>query len=161
MSTGRFDISRVAWALVALPPLTVATGAIVLTLLGAIGRNPFWAATDFTMAEAAALRDQASVAALARAGDDPRARMRVRAGMVENRTDVMMTPAEAAVRADRTEILDVLFASGLHLDRHDGEALLCLARYWDSEESIPYLAARFPDVAAESCVPQPPPGTER
>ena len=160
MSTGRSS-AAVIWALVAIPPALVAAGAVALTLLGVAGRNPFWDATDVTMAEAAALRDQATVAALARAGENPAARMRVRAGMLDNDADVMLTPAEAAVRGDRTEILDVLFANGLRLDPHDGARLLCLARYWDSEESIPYLTARFPTAAAEPCSPEPPPGTER
>jgi hypothetical protein len=144
-------MSRGACVLVALPPALVAIGAIVLSALGVLGRNPFWSAEDFTMAEAAALRDQASVVALARAGEDPAARVRVRTGMFNNPRDLRMTPAEAAVRADRAEILEVLFLNGLKLDRQGTTRLLCLAAEWGSEEVVPYLTARFPDAAAEPC----------
>ena len=151
MPTASSDRLRPSLILVALPPVAVAAGAVVLVLLGALGLNPFWSTTDLTMAEAAALRDQASVAAMARSGVDPSARMRVRPGMLDNRVELRMTPAEAAVRADRTEILDVLFANGLVLDDHVALGLVCRARQWDSEEALPYLTMRFPAAAARPC----------
>jgi hypothetical protein len=147
MSTGSSErAARWALVLVALPPATVAAGAIILVALGLVGWNPFWSDAHFTMAEAAAMRDQATVAALARAGVDPSARMRVRAGVFDERLgDLEMTPAEAAVRADRPEILDVLFANGLRLETRDVHELICSARQWQSEDVLTHLSARFPE----------------
>jgi len=135
----------------AVPPLAVATGAVVLVVLGAVGLNPFWSVTDLTMAEAAALRDQASVAVMARTGIDPSARMSVRPRMLGNRFELQLTPAEAAVRANRTEILDVLFANGLALDDETAHALMCLGRQSGSDEALPYLEARFALAANQPC----------
>ena len=137
--------------LFALPPLAVATGAVVLVLLGLFGWNPLWSVTHLTMAEAAALRDQASIAAMVRAGADPAARMSVRPRMLGNRNEVKLTPAEAAVRADRTEILDVLFANGLELDDETAHALICLGRQVGSDEALPYLEVRFAQAAKQPC----------
>ena len=151
MPTASSDRVPPSLLLVALPPVAIAVGAVVLVLLGAVGRNPFWSAADLTMAEAAALRDQASVASMARSGVDPAARVRVRPGMLDNPIELQMTPAEAAVRADRTEILDVLFANGLVLDDAAALRLVCRARQWDSSEVLPYLTMRFPAAAAGPC----------
>jgi hypothetical protein len=150
MSTGSSDARPAGVLVFAVPPVLVAAAAVLLVVLGAFGRNPFWAPDDLTMAEAAALRDQAAVAVLARAGVDPSARMRVRAGILGN-ADLELTPAEAAVMADRTEILDVLLANGLRLDPETGGALLCRARASDSEETLRYLEERFPAAVGLPC----------
>lgn len=134
-----------ATLLLALPPLALAAAAVLLTVLGLFGLNPLWPhAPDLTMAEAAAVRDRATIVAMARNGVDPAPRMRVRAGMVRNRDDLFASPAEAAVIADRAEILHVLVANGLTLTADDAHRLICLGRRVGSDEAMAWLTERFP-----------------
>lgn len=135
----------------AAPALVLAAAAAILMLLGAAGRNPLWPVTqDVTMAEAAALRDRATVAVMLEQGADPAVPMRVRAGIL-GRRERHLTTGEAAVMADRTEMLDLLAARGAVIDAAVVRRWACLARTRGNEETAEYLEARYPQWATGGC----------
>ena len=103
------------------------------------------------MAEAAALRDRATVAVMLDRGVDPTEPMRVRAGIF-GRRERRLTTGEAAVLAGRTEMLDLLAARGMAIDEPVVKRWMCLARSSGSE-AAEYLAARYPDWARGGCEP--------
>lgn len=139
----------------AFPPLALAFAAVVLIGLGAANRNPFWPQQDdVTMAEAAALRDAGTVAWMIMSGVDPNVRMRVRPGVLDERGHYL-TPGEAAVRADRTEVLGTLVARGARVDAEVVRGWWCLAVDVDAEESVAYLRSHYPEWTATACSPSP------
>ena len=84
----------------------------------------FWRGGPLTLAEAAALRDQAEVARLIEAGADPNAEYPLRPDVLSvNRA----TPLEAAVAARRPEIVSLLRLEGATLDGPGWHRLHCLA----------------------------------
>lgn len=133
-----------------MPAVALACVAVVLTAMGVVGLNPFWPRPRVTMAEAAALRDAGTVAWLLESGVDPNVPMRVRPGILSN-GQLLITPADAAIRADRTEVLQTLLLGGLRTDDAEVHDWWCLAREVGSEESEAWLEARFPDWTRGSC----------
>jgi hypothetical protein len=118
---------------VALPAVCAAVAALTACLLALVGENPLWGSTPLNMAEAAALRDRATVLQLIRAGQDPDARYPVRAGMLSARAS-SLTPLEAAVAADRPEVVEIwLWARG-GVDEGVWTRAKCLARAAESDD---------------------------
>ena len=142
--------SPAVW-LVALPPVALAFAAVVLIAAGQAGANPFWPTHAITISEAAALRDTASVAAMAESGLDLTVPRQVRPGLLDNAQPIAVTPAEAAIRADRIEILALLFLRGLEADTGRARDWICLAASLNRRESLAYLSERFPEAAAAGC----------
>ncbi len=140
-----------ALALVAAPPLLLAVITVVLLVLGLFERNPFWPRHTVTISEAAALRDRATVAALAESGTDLSLRYRVRPGLLDNDVDLSLTAPEAAIFANRAEILAVLFNAGLTQDEAAVRGWICLARAPGRDEALAYLTARFAALADTTC----------
>lgn len=134
----------------AVPPLVVIAAAAALTVLGAFGRNPFWPRQTVTMAEAAALRDPATVAWMIESGVDPNAPMYVRRGVFD-RQDHTVTPAEAAIIADRIEVLETLIARGVRSDAGIVRRWFCLAVAADSEDTIEFLRGVYPEWTGGEC----------
>ena len=95
-------------------------------MLAAGGNNPVWRSEPLNLAEAAALRDMGEVARLLDGGADPREAMRVRGGFLHQH-EVRLTPAEAAILADRPEILQLLVDYGLLFDRDEWIRAWCAA----------------------------------
>ena len=140
-----------ALALVAAPPLLLVAITVVLLVLGRFDRNPFWPRHTVTIAEAAALRDRATVAARAEAGADLTARYRVRPGLLDNAEELWLTPPESAILADRAEILAVLFNAGLAPDEPTARGWICLARTRGRREALTELTTRFEALADIPC----------
>lgn len=137
-----------------LPPLLLAIASVVLLVLGAFERNPFWPRQDeVTMAEAAALRDTGTVAWMIMSGADPDVPMRIRAGVLDER-EHHVTPGEAAVLADRTEVLATLAARGARVDAEIVGRWWCLARATEADESVEYLRRRYPEWTTPPCSPR-------
>jgi hypothetical protein len=138
---------------VAAPPLLLAAITAVLLVLGLFDRNPFWPRHTITIAEAAALRDRATVAQLAESGTDLSVPYRVRPGLLDNDAELWLTAPEAAILANRAEILAVLFNAGLTADDTTVRGWTCLARTKGRNEALAYLAARFDALADTPCGP--------
>ena len=89
------------------------------------GSTPaFWQGGPLTLAEAAALRDQAEVARLIEAGADPNAEYPLRPNVL---SISRATPLEAAVAARRPEIVTLLRLEGATVDEPGWHRLHCLA----------------------------------
>ena len=127
--------------LVAAPAVVLAAIGIVLIVLGWLGRNPFWPTTTVTMAEAAALRDQAAIVLLVEQGANPDVKYAVRAGLLGDR-DTYATPMEAAIHEDRSEIVRLLVSSGASAATHVCE-WIGLADSMQKQEVAAYLHTAF------------------
>ena len=148
--SGRPTASLVTIA-VAMPPAIFMLATVILLALGRFGLNPLWPRSDLTLSEAAAYRDGASVALLLESGADPEATYWVRAGALERLGAAKLTPADTAIRADRTGILEILFSHGLRVDASRVRHWHCFARRVGSEESEAFFRSRFPDWTSEPC----------
>lgn len=134
--------------LVALPPVLLAALTVVLLLLGTAGANPFWPETSLTFAEAAALRDRATVQQLLDAGADPYAPSTIREGLISGEP-LTLTPMQAAIRENRSEVVAALLA------RTPAERNAPLVCAWYAQavarksDAIPALLSdRFPNEVA-------------
>jgi hypothetical protein len=135
---------------VAVPTIVLALSCVVLTGLGLFDRNPFWAADDLTMSEAAALRDPATVLLQLEQGQDPLQRYSVRSGLL-GPDALRLTPMEAAIREDRIEVAAVLLRGAVP----PFEQLckwLTLAAAERAEELREYLYRKYPTESA-ACGP--------
>jgi hypothetical protein len=153
MSNGSRTTPFWTLAVVALPPLVLVGGTIVVLILGRLDANPLWPTHEITISEAAALRDSGTVAYLADAGKDLTAEYRVRAGLLDSAVEQWLTPAQAAIFADRTEIFGLLLEAGLPTNDRLAEEWVCLARSRNAREVLPFLLAQFPRAAGAPCAP--------
>jgi hypothetical protein len=94
---------------------------VLFLSLSMANAGPFWYWEPLTLSEAAALRDAAEVARQLKDGQDPNRAYRVRGGMLYQDTR-QLTPMQAAVKADRPEIIDLLHAGGALDDPPDAAA---------------------------------------
>jgi hypothetical protein len=109
--------------------------------MGMAGVQPVWRADAVNMAEAAAMRDTATVLKLIRAGADPDERLMVRAGALFDQP-IALTPTEAAIAARRPEVVELLHtAAG---DRVDWTYARCLADLVGSRETVDVLDRHRP-----------------
>ena len=95
----------------AAPGLGLALASVTWLGMAAFDAHPFWPHEALTLSEAAALRDGGEVARLLAEGHDPNARYAIRRRFLYDEA-VVMTPVEAAVAADRPEIVAILVHAG-------------------------------------------------
>jgi hypothetical protein len=135
---------------VALPGtlLVLATTALLLGL--PFGFDPLWHAESLTLPEAAALRDTGEVVRLIANRENPDAPGPVRANILRSEP-VVVTPLEAAVAADRPEVIEVLLDQGASLDAPTMVRLVCFARRVEADDAGAFLLAQRPDDAPGSC----------
>ena len=133
---------------VAAPAVLLATVTLALMLLGVAGINPFWPDTNLTFAEAAALRDRATVQQFLDRGADPYLPSTIREGLISGEP-LTLTPMRAAIRENRSEVVAALLA------RTPAERNAPLVCAWyeqavarKSDEIPALLAARFPGEVA-------------
>ena len=107
-------------------PCLVLTALSGWWIAGAITGHGLWPADQVTLPEAIATRNNAEALRLIAAGDDPNRRARVRDGLLVNGRDVVVSPVEAAVGAQRADSLRMLLANGATVD---GQALRVLRCY--------------------------------
>ena len=143
---------NVALLLVA-PQVILAVLSIVLIGLGWIDRNPFWSPTVLTLSEATALRDQATVLVLLEGGADPDLPYRIRPGLAGER-EMVLTPMQAAISEDRTEMAALLLSHGLKANVGQVCEWLRLAAANNKKEVMSYLRSTFP-TESTSCASQP------
>lgn len=137
--------------LVAAPPVLLASIAVVLSVLGWFGRNPFWQHDGLTLSEATALRDHATVLLLLENGVDPGLRYKLRAGVLSER-ESELTPMEAAIHEDRPEMVDLLLRHGVTVDGPRLCTWLDLATSLGKKDVSLYLRNNYPDT--QSCDPR-------
>jgi len=138
-------------------PGVVLIVATALMLVGLpLGVDPLWRVEPLTLAEAAALRDNGEVVRLIEAGADPNAASTVRAEFLHN-NPLTVTPLEAAVGADRVDMVEVLLDHGAALDAATWTRLMCFATAIEADESQSFLGPLRPDDASLACdhVPTP------
>jgi len=142
-------MDRTVRVLVSAPVVLLATAFVVTLMLSVSGDNPVWRTEPLNLSEAAALRDRGEVARLLAAGTDARASMPVRGGFLY-KDQTTLTPAEAAVLADRPEILQLLLDYGLVLEPEDWNRVWCAA---PSDEIRELLEPVRPPDAQPACAP--------
>ena len=134
----------------AIPPLAAVAfcGAVFGAAL--FGYTPtFWQGGALTLAEAAALRDQAEVARLIEAGADPNIEYALRPDVL---AVSRATPLEAAVLARRPEIVQLLMHEGAAVDERGWHRLHCIAADIGEDDVIEAIDAYRPStVAVASC----------
>jgi ankyrin repeat protein len=111
---------------VALPGSIVIAGAAAWLVMVVLRVPPAIAGVDVTLAEAAMLADHADVVRLVRAGADPNAPARVRAGTLDF-SEHVMTPLEAAARSRQSGIVQLLLDSGARMTATSYPRLWCSA----------------------------------
>jgi len=86
---------------------------------------PLWPSDNVTLSEAIATRNTGEALRLIAQGADPSAASRVRDGLLINGRDVVVTPVEAAVGAQRADALRQLLAYGARIDDRERLVLRC------------------------------------
>lgn len=107
-------------------PIALALVTVGMLAAAAAGRHPLWTPEQLNMAEAAAARDVATVAAMLERGEDPHVARLVRPPLLDgiNRS---MTPLEAGVRARRGEVVQLLIGRGVQVEGAARGRLVCEA----------------------------------
>ena len=98
--------------------------AIVSVRWSGLAGGGLWPPDEVTLSEAAATRNNAEALRLIRLGADPNRASRVRAGLLDAE-DLMITPVEAAVGAQRADSLRMLLANGAAIDARELMVLRC------------------------------------
>lgn len=143
-------IGRLAAIGVALPAVAVGGLSMAAAAAALFGANPEWAAGRVNLTEAAALRDQATVAQRMARGEDAHARHLLRADLVFNEP-ATMTPFEASIAVGRPEIAQLMLWSGYRVDAAEWRQLRCLARLEDDDEIGALLDKAKPEGAVLEC----------
>jgi hypothetical protein len=136
------SISRLPFV-IAVPPVAVGIAAIVLTVLGRFGMNPFWPSTPVTLSEAAALRDQSTLVVMLEEGADPDRAYPIRAGLIDDEP-LVLTPMEGAIHEDRSEIAHLLLKHGVTVTPAVMCGWLADAAEYEAEDVPRLLASRYP-----------------
>ena len=117
---------------------------------GALAGRGLWPADRVTLAEAVATRNNAEALRLISLGADPNQPSHVRDGLLTSGYDVIVTPVEAAVGAQRADSLQMLLANGAVVDRRELLVLRCYERTRRDSGVRDILDARVPGVSDET-----------
>lgn len=131
-------------ALALAAPALVWLAAAAMLLLATLGGYQALAApADLTLAEAAALRDEAEVMRQIRHGADPNLAGRVRPGVIRDEA-YLLTPLEAATAARHVEVVRLLVRGGAELNDTNLPVLVCLARENGADDIVVFLSEHAP-----------------
>ena len=108
----------------ALPCIALAALSAWWSAGGLVGRG-LWPPDKVTLAEAIATRNNAEALRLIAIGANPNQPSRVRDGLLSQGYDVVVTPVEAAVGAQRADSLRMLLAHGAVVDERELRVLRC------------------------------------
>jgi hypothetical protein len=122
----------------AFPALLVVVA--IWVLIGALfGVHPLWSEPDLTMAEAAALKDRATIQRLIWSGIDPNTPARVRPGILKDH-ELLVTPLQASVGTRTPVTMEFLLALGARMDARERAVVTCLAMQEEAREILDVLA---------------------
>lgn len=141
---------RALWALVAVPPLALATAlAALVTGVGPV-RDGFWPRGPLTLPEAVATKDTAALLEQLRRGADPAAAYDTRPGTL-NRNGARVTAFEAAALANRGDMLGILLDEGARLPAAHAPRVACLAARGQADTVIAVLRSRLGIAPPDEC----------
>jgi hypothetical protein len=129
---------------VALPCIALAAISAWWSAGGLTGRS-LWPPDQVTLAEAIATRNNAEALRLITLGASPNQPSRVRDGLLTDGRDVVVTPLEAAVGAQRADSLRMLLANGAVVDQAELRILRCYERTRPDSGVHEILDARLSD----------------
>jgi len=139
----------VFWSAVGPALLWFAAAAAVL-LASLAGFRACAVPANLTLAEAAAIRDEAEVLKQVRAGADPNARALVRRGILSD-PEYLLTPLEAATAARHVDVVRLLVRTGAALDGVNFPILYCLSVRNGATDISSFLAGQAPSGPAPAC----------
>lgn len=113
--------------LAALPCIALAALSAWWSAGGLVDRG-LWPPDTVTLAEAIATRNNAEALRLITIGADPNQPTRVRDGLLTSGYDVVVTPVEAAVGAQRADSLRMLLVNGAVINEPELRILRCYER---------------------------------
>ena len=106
----RLTLRSVPLVLLSLPGVVLGLLSALMMAAALLGSHPLWEEHPLNMAEAAALRDPATVLLLLERGENPAERRPIRAGVLFDRP-MLLTPLEAAIAARRPEVVELLLTA--------------------------------------------------
>jgi len=128
--------------------LIAATTAMLVGL--PFGADPLWAVEPMTLSEAAALRDNGEVVRLIELGEDVNGTSAVRPDIVSDRA-LVLTPIEAAVAAERADMVELLLEQGARMDTALWTRLMCFSANVEADDVRALLEPRRPEGSVEDC----------
>lgn len=139
----------VFWSVLA-PGAVWFAAAAVIVLVSLAGFPPLAAPADLTLAEAAAIRDEAEVLKRLRSGANPNAPVLVRRGIVSD-PEYVLTPLEAATAAGHADVVRLLVRNGAALNARNFPVLYCLAQTKEAADIVAVLKEHAPPGAIFNC----------
>src|SRR5439155_6817427 len=119
-------------------PALLAASAVVVFSSALFGIEPLWSEPQLTMAEAAALKDRATMQRLIWNGVDPNASARVRPDILKSYA-IVVTPLEASVGTRTPTAMQFLLMRGARMDSRERAVIMCLAIKDDAREIVEFL----------------------
>ena len=134
----------------AAPGLLLLLAAACAFAAALFGEGPLWPTSALTLAEAAALHDDADVLRLIGGGADPNAASAVRPELLTHET-IQLAPLEAATGARQARTFQLLLERGATVDDSNWTRLICFASRLEADEIVMILNARQPGRPAPAC----------
>jgi hypothetical protein len=128
--------------------LIVATTAMLAGL--PFGADPLWSVEPMTLSEAAALRDNGEVVRLIELGEDVNGKSTVRPDILTGHS-LVLTPIEAAVAAERADMVELLLEQGARMDAALWIRLMCFSASVGADDVRALLEPRRPEGSVENC----------
>ena len=119
-------------------PALLAIVAVGILAGALIGIEPLWREPQLTMAEAAALKDRATMQRLIWNGVDPNAPASVRPDILKSYA-IVVTPLEASVGTRTPTAMQFLLMRGARMDSRERAVIMCLAIKDDAKEIVEFL----------------------
>ena len=147
--SGRQSLPLLLGAL-GLPGVLLITATTAMLIGLPFGADPLWTVEPMTLAEAAALRDNGEVVRLIASGQDVNAPSAVRPDILSARS-LVITPIEAAVAAERADMVELLLEQGARLDAILWTRLMCFSASAEIDDVRALLEPRRPEGSVENC----------
>jgi hypothetical protein len=128
--------------------LGILTAGMMIRAIG--GDHPLWRVEPVNLSEAAALRDQATVARMIGEGEDAYARREIRADLLFN-DRAELTPVEAAIAAGRAEMVEIIMWAAPRPAPAVWVRLRCLSQLEGTEDIDEVLDRYQPESTALNC----------
>jgi hypothetical protein len=145
---------RLLLGALAVPGLLFAAATLGMLAALGVGVDPLWRVEPVTLAEAAALEDNAEVMRLIGLGANVNGASRVRPNVLAER-ELTLTPIEAAVAAERADMVQLLLDQGVRLDPALWARLMCHAESAGADDVTALLEPQRPGETQLICGSQP------